>query len=370
MLGRRWRGHRSCDRLVLGRWWGTRTCFRLGRRSRRARGRPSGRASRRRGGLLWCRHWPGGHLRRRPGLRWACCRRRFGCRSGWCRSTGRLVARRLCFLRRRNPYGPRRCLRRRLVWRPGRSVLGRWRWRPHRPGALAGRRRRRPAPTWLMRRGRRRRSALTLLAGLATLRPGGRRRPRGTLWSGLPRAAGCLSRGPHPKQQARSMLGIADGDGLAVADVDRWHPSALDVDAVSALVDGDPMVAGEPQHQVDGFGPPAAAIVEADVSAAIVADRDIAARRKRVIRGTNPNGQRGSERLGPHGPPPFITGHIVPIEGYLPASTIMYPTARADGGKHRPALMARCSALAAAPNRRGAGATRSRPRSIAGGPRA
>lgn len=342
LLWRGWREHGGREGLLVGRRGWSGTVFRLVKWARRMRGRwwgRSGRASRRRRGGLG-RHWTRRQLRRRPGSRRGSFRRgrRAGCRSGrhrswWCRSTGRLVARRLTFLRRWDSDRPRRCLRGRLVRRLGRSVLRRRNGRPHRPGARAGRR---LPPTW---RGRGR-SVLSLLGGLTTRRRRRRRWPRGAAGCSLWRPAGRLRRGAHPKKQSRPVLGIADSDGLAVADVDRRHPRALDVDAVAALVDCHPVVPSEPQHEVDGLGPAAASIIEADVRTAIVADRDIAARPKRVTRGSNPNGQRGSERLAPHGPPPFITGHIVPIDGCLPVCTIIYPTARCTRRGHRRVLMA------------------------------
>ncbi|ORX20602.1 hypothetical protein AWC32_05005 [Mycobacterium xenopi] len=100
---------------------------------------------------------------------------------------------------------------------------------------------------------------------------------------------------------------ITDRDGLAVANVDYRHPHAVDVDAVSALVDCHPLFAGEPQYEVHRRDPPATTVVEAEIRPAVVTDRDVAARQECVACGSNPHGQRGSERLGPHGPPPFIT---------------------------------------------------------------
>jgi hypothetical protein len=210
--------------------------------------------------------------------------------------------------------------------------------RPHRAGALVGRRR--LTPMWLIGRGRRGRSALSLLAGLATRRWGRRRRSTGAARCGFRRPAGCLRRGAQAKQQPGPVLGIADGDVLAVADVDRGHPRAVDVDAVSALVDCDPVVAGEPQDQVNRFGPPAAAIVEADVRAIVVADRDVAAGCKRVTPGSNPNGQRRSERLGPHGTATFHHRSRC-ADSWLSTRQRNYLSNGARRrSRHRPALMA------------------------------
>ncbi|EUA54857.1 ABC transporter, ATP-binding domain protein [Mycobacterium xenopi 3993] len=115
---------------------------------------------------------------------------------------------------------------------------------------------------------------------------------------------------------------ITDRDGLAVANVDYRHPHAVDVDAVSALVDCHPLFAGEPQYEVHRRDPPATTVVEAEIRPAVVTDRDVAAGRNVwLVDPTHTvNGEaNASVRMA-------ATFHHPsgPIDGCLPVATIIY----------------------------------------------
>ncbi|EUA32523.1 hypothetical protein I552_9772 [Mycobacterium xenopi 3993] len=217
------------------------------RLSRRRRRGPLGQVRR--------RHRSSGQLRRRPRPRRRFSRRRRG--GPWAVLGWR------CGLRWRDPDRLRRRLGRRLAARSTGHPLRR-RSRPHRAAACR-----------------------TAQAGApACLRGGcGGGGVRGAGWPGLAGVLAAWAGGPgrlprrQAEQQPRPVLRITDRDGLAVANVDYRHPHAVDVDAVSALVDCHPLFAGEPQYEVHRRDPPATTVVEAEIRPAVVTDRDVAAGR-------------------------------------------------------------------------------------------
>jgi hypothetical protein len=239
-----------------------------GRRNRRAlRNRRAGRALRnRREG--WARR-NGRALRN--GREW---RARWNRREGWARRNGRAL---------RNG----RAGRTRWNRRAGRA---RWNRRARRSGRAGRARRNRPA-------GRARRSGRSGRSG----RRAGR---RGDL-----------------KNQPRSP-GITERDRLAVANVDRVHPGAVDEDAVATPVDGHPVSAAEPQHQIRfrlrcEFLVGRARAVQADVARLAEADNHVAVGRKDVPHRSDPHRQR---RGGRHHDASLRIGSTLQITGFSPTN--------------------------------------------------
>ncbi|ORW81324.1 hypothetical protein AWC26_08570 [Mycobacterium shimoidei] len=76
-------------------------------------------------------------------------------------------------------------------------------------------------------------------------------RSSGRRWTRRGRWHRCC-RGAELEHQPRSITRITDGEGLPVVDDDGGHPHPVEVDAVSAPVEGDPLPAVVVQYQVRG----------------------------------------------------------------------------------------------------------------------
>jgi hypothetical protein len=86
--------------------------------------------------------------------------------------------------------------------------------------------------------------------------------------------------------QSRPLVGITERDRLAVADVERRNPGAVDEDAGAASIDGNPTGSGEAQQQIGlgkrrGWGGEAQA-VQGDVAPVAIRHDHVAARGKDV----------------------------------------------------------------------------------------
>jgi hypothetical protein len=109
-----------------------------------------------------------------------------------------------------------------------------------------------------------------------------------------------MRRGTDLKDQPGAVLRMANRDGLAVMDEDRGHPCAVDVDPVSAAVDGHPLPAVVMEHYGGRRGEFVRA-VDADICPSVMADDHVSARRKGVPLRPEPDNQGGSERFRRHG---------------------------------------------------------------------